>query len=272
VVRALWSAADLAFVTAFLFLIDGVGSTSVLGYALAIVASGLWFRTPLVWLSTALSVVSYILLLADARLRERVLQYPSARASAILFVVVLGLIVSYQVNRVRALSRYYEHRHVPEDPGSGLPDAGSPGRLIVRRAVYRSRTKSKGRPQLHEPIDAVEYLRKIWNKGSLELTEDFLMVCLNASHQVLGWVRVSSGGLESTSVDPRVVFPLALQVGASALVLAHNHPSGILEPSFEDRDVTKKLVKSGRLLKISVLDHIILGKESAFSFAKHGLI
>src|SRR3954471_11097414 len=140
------------------------------------------------------------------------------------------------------------------------------------KAVYRSKTRTKERKQIRGAENAVEYLREIWNKGTLELTEDFVMVCLNNSHQAIGWVKVSSGGFDATNVDPRVVFSLALQVGASALFFAHNHPSGLVEPSPQDKSVTARLAAAGSLLNIQVLDHIILSRESAYSFAEHGLM
>jgi DNA repair protein RadC len=140
------------------------------------------------------------------------------------------------------------------------------------KAVYRSRTKSKERTQILEARTAVDYLREVWNKDTLELTEDFLMVCLNTAHQAIGWVRISSGGFDSARVDLRVVFSLALQAGAAALIFAHNHPSGLVEPSEEDKRLTRRLKEAGGLLGIQVLDHIILGKDAFFSFAENVLI
>src|SRR3954454_4268487 len=140
------------------------------------------------------------------------------------------------------------------------------------KAVYRSRTRTRERKQIRGAENAVEYLREIWNQDTLELTEDFVMVCLNNAYQAIGWVKISSGGFDATNVDPRVVFSLALQVGASALFFAHNHPSGLVEPSPQDKAVTAKLSAAGRLLNIQVLDHIIIGKDSVFSFAEHGLM
>lgn len=140
------------------------------------------------------------------------------------------------------------------------------------KAVYRSRTKSRERTQILEAQTAVDYLREVWNKDALELTEDFLMVCLNTRHQAIGWVKISSGGFDSAPVDLRVVFSLALQAGASALIFAHNHPSGVVEPSEEDKRLTGRLKDAGTLLGIRVLDHIILHKDASFSFAENGLI
>lgn len=119
---------------------------------------------------------------------------------------------------------------------------------------------------------AADYLRSVWNPDTLELVEDFYVVCLNGAHEPLGWVRVSSGGLNSTTVDPRVVFGVALQTASSAIIVAHNHPSGCLTPSPEDRKVTSRLKEAGTLLGITLLDHIILSKGAAFSFADEGLL
>jgi DNA repair protein RadC len=71
---------------------------------------------------------------------------------------------------------------------------------------------------------AEAYLRSVWDKDTLELVEEVLIVCLNGGHEVLGWVKVSRGGFAHASIDPRVVFGVALQAAASAIIVAHNHP------------------------------------------------
>ncbi len=149
---------------------------------------------------------------------------------------------------------------------------GRSPRLAEIRAVYKSRIKASERKDIRGPESVIEYLREIWDPRTLELTEDFVILCLNGSHQILGWVRISRGGLGSSLVDPRVIFAIALQTASSALVLAHNHPSGNLEPSPEDRRVTDHLIEAGKLLNIRVLDHVILTREGAFSFQENGLI
>lgn len=149
---------------------------------------------------------------------------------------------------------------------------GRSPRLAEIRAVYKSRVKSSERKDIRGPESVVEYLREIWDPRTLELTEDFVILCLNGAHQILGWVRISRGGLGSSLVDPRVIFAIALQTASSALVLAHNHPSGNLEPSREDQRVTNHLIEAGKLLDIRVLDHVILTREGAFSFRENGLI
>lgn len=145
-------------------------------------------------------------------------------------------------------------------------------RLAEIRAVYKSRTPLKERPAIRDSQDAVNYLRAVWNKQRLELLEDIIAVYLNASHVVIGWVAVGSGGINACPLDARIILAIALQTASTSLIVAHNHPSGNLQPSAEDIRVTKALNDGGRLLGIKLLDHIILTRDAFFSFSEHGLI
>ena len=114
------------------------------------------------------------------------------------------------------------------------------------------------------------YLRQIWNKDTLELREEFIVLCLNSAHQVLGWINVASGGLSATAIDPRIIFGVALQTASAAIIVAHNHPSGSLKPSRQDIAITQQLRTAGELLAINVLDHLIITRDGFFSFADSG--
>lgn len=153
-----------------------------------------------------------------------------------------------------------------------LTDFERSPKLAEIRAVYKTRCKPSQRTKVKEPIDIVKYLRQIWNQDTLDLSEDFLIVCLNGGHHVNGWVKISSGGINSACVDTRLIFAIALQTASTAIILAHNHPSGSLEPSIEDKDLTTRIRNAGNLLSIKVLDHIILTRESFFSFADNGFL
>ena len=83
---------------------------------------------------------------------------------------------------------------------------------------------------------------------------------------------MSIGGVHGTVVDAKVIFAKALSLGASGLLLYHNHPSGQLTPSKEDRKITTKLVEAGKVLDIIVQDHLIIGSAGYFSFRDEGLI
>ncbi len=97
--------------------------------------------------------------------------------------------------------------------------------------------------------------------------EEFWILYLNNANKVLLRSQLSKGGLTGTLVDVRVVMKQALELGAVALILAHNHPSGTLKPSKADREVTQKLQNAGAALDIKILDHLIVTQKDYFSFA-----
>lgn len=97
--------------------------------------------------------------------------------------------------------------------------------------------------------------------------EEFWILYLNNNNRMLHLGRRSQGGINGTLVDVRLVLKDALELGAVALILAHNHPSGNLQPSAADRALTEKISKAAASLDLKVLDHIILGGKNYYSFA-----
>lgn len=112
---------------------------------------------------------------------------------------------------------------------------------------------------------AVSYLRDIWS-DKIEYIEETYLIALNRANKVLGWVKISQGGTSRTVIDTKVVFQHLLLAHASSFIIAHNHPSGNDKPSTEDVNVTKGLKDAGDVMSIKMLDHIILTKESYYSF------
>lgn len=102
--------------------------------------------------------------------------------------------------------------------------------------------------------------------------EEFWILLLNRSNRIIGKTQVSSGGISGTVVDAKILFRRAIEGNAVSIILGHNHPSGNLQPSEADLDLTKKLVRAGETLDIGVLDHLILGDKGYFSFADEGMI
>ena len=100
--------------------------------------------------------------------------------------------------------------------------------------------------------------------------EHFLVLYLNQSNHALKVECISNGGTTNVIADPKIIFKNALTLNATCIVLGHNHPSGNPRPSEDDRLLTKKLVAAGKLLDISVIDHIIIGNERYYSFRDHG--
>ncbi len=103
--------------------------------------------------------------------------------------------------------------------------------------------------------------------------EHFVVFFVDQKNRVIGVHTVSMGSLTASVVHPREVFKAAILANAAAIVCGHNHPSGDVQPSREDRATTKRLVEAGKLLGIEVLDHIIIGREGVyFSFADENLL
>jgi DNA repair protein RadC len=101
--------------------------------------------------------------------------------------------------------------------------------------------------------------------------EEFWIIYMNNSNKVIAKSQLSKGGITGTLVDVRIVFKTALEMGATALILCHNHPSGTLIPSDADKQITRKLKLAGDSLEIKVLDHLIVTETSYFSFADEGI-
>ena len=102
--------------------------------------------------------------------------------------------------------------------------------------------------------------------------EHFKLILLNSRNKKIGISPISTGTLTTSLVHPREVFKEALSHSAASVILAHNHPSGDPEPSEDDLKITRKLVESGKILGVEVLDHMIIGKDKFYSFREKGLI
>ena len=105
-----------------------------------------------------------------------------------------------------------------------------------------------------------------------EQREHFLVLLLNARHEVISRETVSIGSLNASIVHPREVFKPAIMQSAASIVVCHNHPSGDAEPSEEDLAITKRLVQAGELLGIQVLDHVIIASRGVVSFRSRQLL
>lgn len=102
--------------------------------------------------------------------------------------------------------------------------------------------------------------------------EEFWVLYLNNANKVVEKRQISKGGLTSTVVDVRLLFKRALELTSVAIIICHNHPSGKLNPSKSDKELTQKIISAGKTLDIKVLDHLIVTQKSYFSFADNNLI
>lgn len=102
--------------------------------------------------------------------------------------------------------------------------------------------------------------------------EEFWIIMLNKANKIIHKCSISEGGISGTVVDPKKIFKIALDYHSSSIILGHNHPSGNLNPSDSDRKITTKLIQAGKMLEILVIDHLIIGDDSFFSFSDSGEI
>jgi DNA repair protein RadC len=125
-------------------------------------------------------------------------------------------------------------------------------------------------PQITGPQEAATFLRPLFDPDTLELQEQFLILLLNSHKKCLGWSTISKGGSTATVVDPKLIFQIALKTTAHSLILAHNHPGGVLKASAADIHLTKRLQQAGETLGIGVDDHIIVTSEGYLSMKSRG--
>ena len=216
----------------------------------------------------------------DERPRERLLSRgPEGMTDAELLAIVLR--VGYQgTNAVelgrQLLQRFGSLRAMAEAPLAALMDVKGLKRAkaaqvaaameIARRVAFpdrREKVEIKGTAQ------AADYFRERL-RGLPD--EHFRVLYLNRLHRLLDDTLIARGAVDSTRPSIRSIVTRALLVNASALVAAHNHPSGKAEPSESDRLLTSDLIAATRPLGVRVLDHVIVGEETTYSFADSGLL
>ncbi len=144
--------------------------------------------------------------------------------------------------------------------------------LAEVKATYKSKIKPSTMPKITDAGESYRILNGIWDQDKIEHVEEFVILLLNRANRLMGWVKISSGGAAGTVADPKIIFQHALITNASAIILAHNHPSGNLNPSAADRELTSKIVAAGKVLQIEVLDHIIITSEGFKSLQEEGIM
>ena len=102
--------------------------------------------------------------------------------------------------------------------------------------------------------------------------EEFHVLLLNQRNKLIKSVKISQGGISSTSVDVRLIFKAALDFYATKIILVHNHPSGNLTPSLQDNEMTSRIVDLGKMIEINVIDHLIITNNGYFSYADKNLL
>lgn len=138
---------------------------------------------------------------------------------------------------------------------------------------YKNRVTSSNLTKISASSDAAKILFETWDNDTIQLHESFKIMLLNNSNIVKGIYEISSGGITGTLVDIRIIFAVVLKSLSTAIILAHNHPSGNLKPSEADKRLTSKIKQASELLDIKLLDHLIITpNQGYYSFADEGTI
>lgn len=108
--------------------------------------------------------------------------------------------------------------------------------------------------------------------SDIDVCEVFAVVFLNQRSKSIGWMKLSTGGINSSIVDMRLLMSAALNCLATRMIVCHNHPSGEMKPSSEDLSITKKIEEACKIMNIQLLDHLIISENEYYSFADEGLL
>ena len=218
----------------------------------------------------------------DERPREKLLKYGSSYLSNAELLAILLRTGVKDVSVLRVAEEVLSHfegkgisglvHMVPQDladiKGVGLTKAAT-----ILAAVELGRRLSVQAAEsidtIGSPEDAAHYAMPRYRH---ELQEHFALMTLDMKNHITGFFDLTTGTLSASLVHPREVYRKAIQQSAASIIVFHNHPSGDPSPSREDIAVTERLAKSGKVLGIELLDHIILGKENFLSMKEEGMV
>lgn len=216
----------------------------------------------------------------NERPRERMLKYGAESLSNIELLAILlrtgspnesVIQLAHSVmSRLETLQGFYD---ISLEELTNIRGIGPAKAIQIKAGLELGKRVLKQMPQakysIHSPADAANY---IIDDIKFLKQEHFIILLLDTKNQVISKETISIGTLNSSIVHPREVFKPAIKKSISAIILAHNHPSGDPTPSREDIEITKRLIKAGEILGIDVLDHIVIGDSKYISFKEEGLL
>lgn len=204
------------------------------------------------------------LALTDTELLAIILRTGSAGMNALHIARELLLLADEDLNKLGSM---------PLEKMTTIKGIGPAKAITITAALElgqrRNEIKTASATRISDSSSAYQLLK--FHLSGLQ-HEEFWIVYLNNAHVVLSTEQLSKGGITGTLVDIRLILKRALELGAVALILAHNHPSGNKKPSPADKKLTRKLTEATRLMDFKVLDHLILTYNDYFSFADAQLL
>jgi DNA repair protein RadC len=138
--------------------------------------------------------------------------------------------------------------------------------------TLKYKTGNYKKTKISTSLDAFQVLLQLYDDDTVDYKETAYALFLNKANNTIGWMKISEGGTSSTIIDQKIIFATALKCNASGIILSHNHPSGQLRASDEDRKMTDRIVSIGFILGIEVLDHVIVCRSGYYSMSDEGEI
>jgi DNA repair protein RadC len=132
------------------------------------------------------------------------------------------------------------------------------------------KVKASNLPTVTRAEDIYDFLKEIWNKELINVQEQFVAVFLNNTNKIIGYRVISTGTMKMCLVDIKLLASLALHTMCTAVILAHNHPSGNLVASRQDEAMTLKVKDTLQLIDVKLIDHLIITEINYYSFGKEG--
>lgn len=145
--------------------------------------------------------------------------------------------------------------------------------ISIVSALELGRRRREEEPEKKKRVVSSKQIYELMEADLADLKhEEFWIILLKRNSELIKKVRISSGGVAGTVADTKIIFNHALSELASSVILVHNHPSGTLKPSEQDTNLTRRIVKAGRLLDISMVDHLIFADDGYYSFRDDGVM
>lgn len=217
----------------------------------------------------------------EDRPREKlILKGRSALTNAELLAILIGTGTKNQsaVDLARSILKKVDHNlntlaGMSLDQLTQINGIGRAKAISIISAMEIGRRRNNSTPQEAPLLNNSGSIYDYMKPHLLDLPhEEFWILLLSNACRPIKVICVSKGGLTATVVDQRMIFRFAIEKGATAMVLLHNHPSGTLRPSHQDITLTRKIQKGAELLDIKILDHIIFTNQSYYSFADENMI
>ena len=144
---------------------------------------------------------------------------------------------------------------------------------VISEIEISYKPKRSNHPVVKSSNDAYNYLKQFYPEETIALVEQFTVAFLNRANRIIGISVVSKGGLTGTVADPRLIMATALKAAATGIILCHNHPSGNLQASVADVEITKNIESACKFLDIKLLDHLIISPNGDYySFTDEGIL